>query len=86
MSMGSLAISVIALGCVFSRAISGIFSRPRLPDKYLVSDSKEVVRLGMGLVVTTAAIALGLLVELGEELLRHAKCRNGSARRTLRPA
>ena len=62
MSMGSLAISLIALGCVFGAALLGMFLRPRLPDKYMASDSKDVVRLGMGLVVATAAMALGLLV------------------------
>jgi len=36
--------------------------RIRVPAEYQASESKDVVRLAMGLVVTTVAIALGLLV------------------------
>ena len=60
--MDSLTTSVIALACVFSAALLATISRNRIPDAYQASDSKDVVRLVMGLVVTTVAIALGLLV------------------------
>ena len=60
--MDSLTISVIALACVFTAALLGTIFRKRIPDAYQASDSKDVVRLVMGLVVTTVAIALGLLI------------------------
>ena len=60
--MDSLTTSVIAIACVFSAALLGTIFGKRIPDAYQASDSKEVVRLVMGLVVTTVAIALGLLV------------------------
>jgi hypothetical protein len=60
--MDSLTTSVIALACVFSAAMLATIVRKRIPDAYQASDSKDVVRLVMGLVVTTVAIALGLLV------------------------
>jgi hypothetical protein len=60
--MSPLAKSLIALGCVFGGSLLGVFCRPLLRDEYQASDSKEVVRLVMGLVVTTVALALGLLV------------------------
>jgi hypothetical protein len=60
--MDSLTKSVIALACVFSAALLGMFFRKRVPDEYQASESKDVVRLVMSLVVTTVAIALGLLV------------------------
>lgn len=60
--MGPLIMSLIALGCVFGSALLGLLWRKRLPNEYEAAESKEVVRLGMGLVVTTAAMALGLLV------------------------
>lgn len=60
--MDSLAKSLIALACVFGAALLAMFFRKHLPDEYRTSESKEVVRLVMGLVVTTVAIALGLLV------------------------
>jgi H+/Cl- antiporter ClcA len=60
--MDSLTTSVIALACVFSAPLLGTIFGKRIPDAYQASDSKDVVRLVMGLVVTTVAIALGLLV------------------------
>ena len=67
--MDSITKSVIALACIFGAALLGMFVRKRLPAEYHPSDSKEaasasrdVVRLVMGLVVTTVALALGLLV------------------------
>ena len=60
--MDSVTKSVIALACVFGAALLGMFFSKRMPDEYHASDSKDVVRLVMGLVVTTVAIALGLLV------------------------
>ena len=60
--MDSLTTCVIALACVFSAGLLGTIFGRRIPDAYQASDSKDVVRLVMGLVVTTVAIALGLLV------------------------
>lgn len=60
--MDSLTKSGIALACVFGAALVGMFLRKRVPGEYQVPESKEVVRLVMGLVVTTVALALGLLV------------------------
>src|SRR5271165_3940324 len=39
-----------------------IFVSSRLPSHHVTSETKDVVRLGMGLVATTVAIALGLLI------------------------
>lgn len=60
--MDSLIKGVIAFACVFGAAMVGVFWRTRVPSEYQASESKEVVRLAMGLVVTTVGIALGLLV------------------------
>ncbi len=62
MIMGQLVTGVIALACVLCGALVGMFFRRRVPDEYQGADSKDVVRLVMGLVVTTVALALGLLV------------------------
>ena len=60
--MDSLTLSSIALACVFSAALLATIFRKRIPDAYQASESKDIVRVVMGLVVTTVAIALGLLV------------------------
>ena len=84
--MRPFAASLIALACVFGGALLGMFCRRWVPDRHKGPDSKEVVRLAMGLVVTTSAMALGSTGRFGQELLRYAKCRNGSDRRKLRHA
>lgn len=48
--------------CVFGGALLGMLLRRALPAHHLSSDSKDVVKLGMGLVGTMAALALGLLL------------------------
>ncbi len=60
--MSPLAAGLSALLCVFGGALLGMFCRRWVPDRHLNPDSKDVVRLAMGLVVTTSAIALGLLI------------------------
>jgi len=62
-----ITISVIVFACVFGGALLGIFIHSLLPSRYLDSDSKEVVRLGMALVGTTVAVALGLLVSSAKD-------------------
>ncbi|MGC2608266.1 MAG: hypothetical protein WA419_22155, partial [Silvibacterium sp.] len=60
--MGPLATGLVAFACVLSGALLGMFFRTRIRDEYQGADSKDVVRLVMGLVVTTVALTLGLLV------------------------
>ena len=60
--MSSFAISSIVFVLVFGAALSGIFLRVILPEHYLSSDTKDVVKLGMALVSTMAALVLGLLI------------------------
>ena len=60
--MSSTAISLIVLGCVFGGAMASSVLRGALPPHHLSEDSKEAVKLGMGLVATMAALVLGLLI------------------------
>ena len=55
-------ISLIVLACVFGGALLGIFLHAVLPQHHLSSESKDIVKLGMGLVGTMSALVLGLLV------------------------
>jgi hypothetical protein len=59
--MGSDSIAAIVLGLAFGGAMLGMKLRRVLPDDHLSSDSKDVVKLAMGLVATMAALVLGLL-------------------------
>jgi len=48
--------------CVFGGALLGLFLRSTLPDHHRSSESKDVVKLGMGLLATMAALVLSLLI------------------------
>ncbi len=60
--MSSITISLIVFACIFGGALLGIFLHTSLPQHHLAADSKDIVKLGMGLVGTMAALVLGLLV------------------------
>jgi hypothetical protein len=60
--MSSTIISLIVFACVFGGALLGIFLHAVLPQHHLSNESKDIVKLGMGLVGTMAALVLGLLV------------------------
>lgn len=60
--MNSITVSLIVFACVFGGAGCGIFLRRALPQNHLSPDSNSAVSKGMGLVVTMAALVLGLLV------------------------
>jgi len=60
--MSSVGTGIIVLVCVFGGALLGMFLRTVLPKHHLESETKDVVKLGMGLVGTMAALILGLLV------------------------
>jgi hypothetical protein len=60
--MNPVASSLVILACVFGSVLLGILVRRLLPSDHLSSDSKDVVMSGMGLVATTVALVLGLLV------------------------
>jgi hypothetical protein len=57
-----MAISWIVFGVVFGGAVFGLVLRALLPEHHLSQDSKDVVKLGMGLIGTIAALVLGLLI------------------------
>jgi Protein of unknown function (DUF4239) len=60
--MNPLTVGLIMFACVFGGALLGIFLHSSLPQHHLGTDSKDIVKLGMGLVATMAALVLGLLV------------------------
>ena len=55
-------VSLLILACAFGGALLGMVLHSLLPERQLQPDSKEAVRLAMGLVATTVALVLGLLI------------------------
>jgi len=60
--MRSMKISQIAFASVIGGALLGILIRAFLPERNLTADSKDLVKLGMGLIATMSALVLGLLI------------------------
>jgi hypothetical protein len=60
--VSTAATSLIAFAFIFGGALLGMLLRAILPEPHLSPDSKDVVRLGSGLIATLLALVLGLLI------------------------
>ena len=60
--VSSVAIALVVFCCSFGAAILGMVLHVRLPDDHWDPDSRDVVKLVMGLIATMAALVLSLLV------------------------
>jgi hypothetical protein len=60
--MSPLVISLLAFALALAGILVGSVSQRWLPERHLSSDSKEVVKLSMGVLATLAALVLGLLI------------------------
>jgi hypothetical protein len=60
--VSSMAISWLIFACVFGGAMLGMILRFLVPEHHLSADSKDIVKLGMGLIATMAALVLALLI------------------------
>jgi hypothetical protein len=60
--MSPILMSLTAFAVIFAGAFLGMFMRKTLPGHHLSGDTKDVVRLGTGLIGTIAALVLGLLI------------------------
>ena len=61
-AMDSIITAVLAFICVFGGALLGMHLRSRLPESHLDQKSSDIVKLGMGLTGTMAALLLSLLL------------------------
>jgi hypothetical protein len=60
--MSSITISCIVFACILGGILLGMLLRAVLPEAHVSADSRDLVRLGMGLIGTMTALVLGLLV------------------------
>ena len=60
--MSPLAISLVAFGCIFGGMLIGMFLRGLLPEHHLNNESKDSVKLGIGMIATMSALVLSLLI------------------------
>jgi hypothetical protein len=55
-------IATIALGCSLAGFLLGMLLQRHTPDDHKTGDSRDTVKMGLGLVATLAALVLGLLI------------------------
>lgn len=60
--MNTTLTALIVFGCLVGAVVFGLALRRRLPENHLTTDSRDVVKLAIGLVATMSALVLGLLV------------------------
>jgi Protein of unknown function (DUF4239) len=60
--MSPLAVSGIVFAIVFAGALFGLLVRRRLPEHHLSAETKDVVKLAMGVLGTMTALVLGLFI------------------------
>jgi hypothetical protein len=60
-------IGVLVFVCTFGGALLGIWLRSRLPEQHLANDTKDTVKVGIGLVATMTALVLGLVTASAKE-------------------
>lgn len=60
--MNPLIISLVVFLCIFGAGYLATLLRKAMPEHHLCADTKDTVKLSMGLVATMTALVLGLLV------------------------
>ena len=60
--MDPIQLSAIILFCIFGGAVLGMWLRGLLPKHHLDAETKDLIKLGVALIGTMAAMLLGLLV------------------------
>ena len=61
-SMNPMVVFWIVFGCVFGLGLLAMRLRTALPDHHLSDETKDTVKIAMGLLATISALVLGLMV------------------------
>ena len=59
--MNTTRVGLVVFICVFGGVVLGMWLRTILPKHHLDSDSKDTVKVGIGLIATMTALVLGLV-------------------------
>lgn len=59
--MNPTVIGIVVFACTFGGALAGLRLRAILPDAHLRDESRDTVRVGIGLIATMTALILGLV-------------------------
>jgi hypothetical protein len=80
--MGSMIITSIAFASMSGGALLGMYVRNRLPQHQLTDESKDILKVGVGLIGTLVALVLGLLLSSAKSSfdVRRAEITQSSAK------
>ena len=67
--MNPFVVSIIVIFCTLCGTHLGMGIRKLLPDHHLADDTKEIVKLGAGMIATLTALVLGLLISSAKDTL-----------------
>lgn len=68
--MKAVILSLIIFTCIIGGAFIGIFLRAMLPQRHLTDESRNMVTIGMGIVATMGALAVGFMIQGAQENFR----------------
>ena len=83
-AVSAVTVSAVVFACVFGGALLGLLLRALLPEHHLGPESKDVVKLGMGVIATMSALVLSLLIASANRLLAYYGPEAGDVRDALR--
>jgi hypothetical protein len=61
-SVNNIGIAAVIFACLFGAALAAMLIRQLLPSSHLDDQSKDAIKVGMGLIATMSALVLGLLI------------------------
>jgi hypothetical protein len=67
--MNPIVITIVVIFCTVCGTHLGMRIRKLLPDHHLTEDTKEIVKLGAGMIATLTALVLGLLISSAKDTL-----------------
>ncbi len=73
--MSALGIASVVFVCCFGAALIGLMLHRLVPERHLDDDSKDTVKLVMGLLATMSALVLGLLIATAKGIGCHTETR-----------
>lgn len=65
--MSPIAVALLVFACVFGGALAGRALRSLLPAHHLKDETRDILKLAVGLIATLAAMVLGLLVSAASD-------------------
>src|SRR3954462_8169546 len=68
--MNASLVAMLAFAVSFAAAMAGLWLRDRLPEHHLDGESRDAVKLVMGLGATMSALVLGLLISVTQTAYR----------------